>query len=82
MAEEKWSQNIHFEQNGLHGWCSHCGAVSRHEALVRSVKSDGYATTVRRLNALHNLNENQNPATSTVAKADENWLKAKYRGSN
>lgn len=81
MAEEKWSKNIHFERGGLHGWCSHCGAVSRHEALERAVKSDGYATVVRRLNAIANLDENQNRETTRVARADEKWLHAKYRGS-
>ena len=80
MAGEKFSRNIHFEQGGLHGWCSHCGAVSRHEALEKTVKADSYATTVRRLNVLANLDENQNPMTARVARADEKWLHAKYRG--
>ena len=80
MAERRWSRHVHVERGGLHGWCERCPERERHEALHRSVRADGYATTVRRLNFLHNIaNRSDNSRLREVAGEDERWLERDHR---
>lgn len=75
MADRRFSRHVHARQGKLHGWCESCGEESRHEALRRSVRADGYATTVRRLNFLHNVaNRHDNEGLRRVAREDERWM--------
>lgn len=75
MSERRFSRTVHARHGALHGWCEHCPEESRHEALRRSVKADGYATTVRRLNFLHNVaNRQANGGLRGRAREDERWL--------
>lgn len=78
MAEEKWSRGVRLHKGALerHGWVEHEGEESRHSALRRSVREDGYATTIRRLNFLHNIaNREDNRHLRAVAGEDERWLR-------
>ena len=78
--EEKWSRHVHVERGGLHGWCEHCPEEKRHEALERSVREDGYATTVRRLNFLRNIaNRSDNRRLHEIAGEDLRWLERRHR---
>lgn len=80
MAEDKWSRNVHVERGGLHGWCSHCGEEERHDALRRSVREDGYATTIRRLNFIVNVgNRRDDEHARHVAREDMHWLERMHR---
>lgn len=70
---EQW-----FEPKGsLYGWGKDLSERARHQALNESVRKDGYATTIRRLNALRNVSTDAK--TDRVAKADMIYLKKKYR---
>ena len=75
MAEEKWSKHVgHIEEGGLHGWCASCPPEERHLAIERTVRSDGYATALRRLNFLANVaNRRDNERLHRVARMDEEW---------
>lgn len=74
MSERKWSKHIHIRKHGLHGWCARCSETERHEAIRRSVRADGYATTVRRLNLIHNLGSPEHDEHARrVAREDERW---------
>ena len=82
MAEEKWSNHVHVEEGGLHGWCASCSPEERHRAIERTVRTDGYATAVRRLNFLANVaNRGNNERTHRVAREDEDWVRGWERES-
>ena len=83
MGEEKWSQHVgHLEEGGLHGWCAKCSAEARHEAIERTVRADGYATTIRRLNFLANVADRQdNEHLHEVAREDVEWAKRHEKAS-
>lgn len=82
-AEEKFSQHITIRHGKLYGWQADSSAEDRHKALAKSVRKDGYATTIRRLNLIHNLG---NPETDQharqVAVEDEDWVRRKYGDDN
>lgn len=70
---EQW-----FEPEGsLYGWHKGQGDTTRHRALEISVREDGYATTIRRLNALRNVSTDRE--TDQKTKKDMEWLRKKYR---
>ncbi|MGP8077203.1 MAG: hypothetical protein ACLP78_00805 [Thermoplasmata archaeon] len=75
MAEEKWSNHVgHLEEGGLHGWCARCPPEERHRAIERTVKTDGYAAAIRRLNFLANVaNRRDNRDLHKVAREDVEW---------
>ncbi len=75
MAEEKWSNHVgHLEEGGLHGWCARCPPEQRHRAIERTVKTDGYAAAIRRLNFLANVaNRRDNEDLHKVAREDVEW---------
>jgi hypothetical protein len=82
MAEEKWSNHVHVEEGGLHGWCASCSPEERHRAIERTERTDGYATAVRRLNFLANVaNRGNNERTHRVAREDEDWAERWERES-
>lgn len=64
-------------KGNLHGWEANQRASTRHGHLRKSVKADGYATTVRRLNALRNVSTSRH--VDAVAKADMGWLHRTFR---
>ena len=75
MAERKFSRGVRVHRGRLHGWREHGSESERHEALRRSVRADGYATTVRRLNFLHNVaNRDDNSGLRRAASEDERWM--------
>ena len=75
MAEDKWSKHAgHLEEGGLHGWCAGCPTEERHRAVERTVRSDGYATAIRRLNFLANVADRKdNGNLHRVSREDVAW---------
>jgi len=81
MAERRWSRHVHARRGGLHGWCEHCSAESRHRALRSAARADGWGTVVRRLNYLANVaNRSNNRTLHHVARTDERWAERQERG--
>ena len=82
MAERKWSRKVHL-QGHLHGWHEDQSERERHEHILATVRADGYATTIRRLNFLHNVADRQNNRKlARVAGEDERWLHDKREREN
>lgn len=75
MSEKrKWSKSVHLKGD-LHGWHERQSAEVRHEHLRTSVRDDGYATTVRRVNFLRNIADREdNRELHRVAGEDVRWL--------
>lgn len=55
-------------------------AAVRHAALVKGVKKLGYATIIRKLNAIAVLNKNRAPAATRVYRSDMAYLRRMFRG--
>jgi hypothetical protein len=47
----------------------------RHAALTKSVQNAGYATTIRRLNAVANYDKLSDPVAHKIFRADMNWVR-------
>lgn len=47
----------------------------RHTALTKAVKRSSYATVIRRLNLLANLNKNSDPVLYKRLQLDMNWIR-------
>lgn len=78
MAEEKWSKNVHPHEGGLrkYGWSEDASDAQRHRALERSVKMDGYAITVDRLDFMRNVADRRdNQRLGSTARSDYEWLR-------
>jgi hypothetical protein len=75
----RWSKGVEIERGGLHGWHEDESDRKRHEALERSVREDGYATAIRRLNFLANVaNRQDNEHLHVVAERDLRWLEKEH----
>ncbi len=77
MPEEKWSKEVGLHEGALekHGWKEHESAEERHRALERSVRADGYRTTVDRLDFMANVaSRHDNHELHATARADLEWL--------
>jgi hypothetical protein len=61
----------------LYGWTKKMPAGERRRILRRIVRREGYATAVRRLNALRNKSTDRE--TDAAAKADMLYLQRTYR---
>ncbi|MGI0151100.1 MAG: hypothetical protein ACREC5_04095, partial [Thermoplasmata archaeon] len=75
---EKWSKGVHPKEGVLraYGWSENAPAEERRRALERSVKQDGYATTVDRLDFMRNVaNRENNRRLSEEAHTDLEWLR-------
>ena len=55
-----------------------CSVNARRNAIVRSVKEDGYITVKGRLFAIHQLTKRTNRTVSRKARSDFNWLVKNY----
>ena len=74
----KWSRGVELHEGALVrlGWKEHEGAEARHRALERSVRRDGYRTTVDRLVFMENVaNHENNRDLHETAAADLDWLR-------
>lgn len=69
---------FHAQPGALGGWNKNLTTEKRHEILKRRVQRDGYATVVRRLNALRNVSTDRE--TDILAEKDMAYLKKRYRG--
>lgn len=65
------------EKGALKGWKAEMPATKRRTILNRMVRTDSYATTIRRLNALKNVSTSRKADAS--ASADMAYLRNKYR---
>jgi hypothetical protein len=77
VSEERWSKEAELHQGALarHGWKEHESAEERHRALERSVRADGYKTTVERLVFMENVaNRKDNRGLHETAHADLEWI--------
>jgi uncharacterized protein DUF5771 len=52
------------------GYDTHSKSSERHIALLKAINKDGYATIVRRVNAIHVLTKNTNPKLSKKLESD------------
>lgn len=75
---DRWAQSIKLKKGALTslGWKETAPASKRYKALAKSVKNDGYATTIRRLGFL--VNVAKNPSLEKVAKSDMKWVQKTY----
>ena len=74
---DKWSKGVHPKDGVLraYGWNENESPERRHAALERSVRADGYATTVDRLDFMRNVaNRDNNRRLEATAKGDYEWL--------
>lgn len=71
-------EHEHLHHGGLHGWCEACPPEDRHAAIERTVRADGYATAVRRLNALVVFSKHDNPHLHRTALEDLRWLQHQH----
>lgn len=53
-------------------------AIARRRALSKAVKSYGYGTVMRKVNALYVFNKKKHPGIAKKATADKKWLREKY----
>jgi len=70
---EKWARKVHL-QGHLSGWHEDEGERTRHEALNRTVRRDGYATTIRRLDFIANVANRSNNTKLLVAFVPDRFL--------
>lgn len=56
------------------GYGTSKGPVKRHQALKEAVKTDGFESTVKRLNAVKTLTKTKNPIASNVYDSDIKYL--------
>jgi hypothetical protein len=74
---DKWSRKVKLHKGALakHGYDEEEGERERHEALRRSVRQDGYKTTIDRLSFIRNVaNRRNNERSHRIAEQDEKWL--------
>lgn len=64
---------------GKYGYDPDYSASSRRKALSKCVQREGYATCLRRVNALRVLFKRTKPSISKRAKSDVSYLQRKYR---
>ena len=65
------------KEGALRGWQASMPATERRRILRGIVRREGYATAVRRLNALRNVSTNRE--ADHAAKMDMEYLRRKYR---
>jgi hypothetical protein len=63
-----------------HGYSMSASSATRRRALAKSVREDGYKTTVGRMIALQVLFKRTRPSYSAKAIADRRWLVSRYGG--
>jgi hypothetical protein len=64
-----------------HGFSMSKSTTSRRKALAKSVKEDGYRTTLGRIIALQVFFKRTNPTYSRRMESDRKWLVKKFGGS-
>ena len=70
-------KGIIIKSGGLHGWKKTMPADDRRGILKGIVQKEGYATAVRRLNALRNISKDKR--TDDIALKDMNYLRKEFR---
>jgi hypothetical protein len=77
----RFASHVHIKHGKLGGWCAHCTKASRHAALRSCVRTDGYATCIRRVNFLRAVKRYYNRHLRTVATEDLHWIEHEFKGS-
>jgi len=65
-----------------HGYRMSASERARHRALAEAVREDGGLTVYRRLNLLELWNQNDDPKLARIARADKEWVKKTYMGTD
>lgn len=73
-----WTNKISLSPGKLEGWNHTQSDKTRHEILRRVVEHSGYATTIRRLNVLANIDEKKDPEVTRVARKDIEWVQKNF----
>ena len=76
--ERQWAKKVELHRGALErlGWREHESAEARHRALERSVREDGWRTTVDRLLFMENVaGREHNPGLHRTAEDDLDWLR-------
>lgn len=73
----QWAKDLDLEEGKLRGWAADQRPSQRRAALRKSVDADGYATTMRRLQVLINLDSPQK--VQSAARADMEWMRRTFR---
>lgn len=61
-----------------HGYHADNSVKSRHAALIRAARSEGYRPVIARLNLEYVYLKNASPRYARIFKADQRWLSAQY----
>lgn len=72
-AAKRWFK----PKSTMQGWNIKMSAASRRRILSHMVRTQGYATVVRKLNALKNVSTSR--SVDRIATVDMKYLKRKYR---
>lgn len=72
--------NVELKPGGLSDWGydSDSSATSRHRALMRAARGEGYRPIIGRLNLLYVYNRYRSPHYAKIFKMDQKWLSKKY----
>lgn len=77
-GERQWAKKAELHRGALErlGWKEHESTETRHRALERSVRENGWRTTVDRLLFLENVaGREHNPGLHRTAEDDLEWLR-------
>lgn len=79
--DRRWSRGVRLHPGRLkdHGYSTSEGEERRHEALLRAERANGYATTIRELNYIHNVGSPEYDSHARrIALEDERWLRRRH----
>lgn len=72
--------NVKLKPGGLSrfGYHANLSLRSRHIALLRAARSEGFVPIIQRLNLTSTFSKNRSPRFSKIFKMDQRWLSAYY----
>ena len=80
MVTGRWSQGVSVRRGALGGWRERASTRSRHSALRRAARRDGWGEVVRRLTFLANIhNRSNNRGLGEIANRDKRWAERQER---
>jgi Family of unknown function (DUF5771) len=71
-------EGVRLVPGGLEGWHANESAAQRHSAIKKAIRRNGYATTIRRLTVIGNLDENSSPETTRKVREDVHWAQQNF----
>ncbi len=72
--------NVKLKPGGLSrfGYSADASVRSRHAALLRAARSEGFVPIIQRLNLIATFSKNRSPGYSRIFKMDQRWLSDYY----